>query len=63
MTPALELQMSMGRGLDQTMAPSTYPISDTLVDVDLLPKPVTLLVVRPGSGRSRMDSRNILLKV
>ena len=62
-TPALELQMCVGRGhLDKTMAPSTTPLRDTLADVDLLPEPVTLLVARPGSGRSRMNSsRNILL--
>ena len=61
--PRPELQMCVGRGLDQTIAPSTTPISYTLADVDLLPEPVSLLAARPGSGRSRMDSRNILLKV
>ena len=52
MTPALELRMCVGRGLDQTMAPITTPISATLADVDLLPEPVMLLVTRPGFKRS-----------
>ena len=61
--PALQLQMCLGRVLYQTMDPSTTAISSTLADVDLLTQPMTLLVARPGSGRSRMYSRNILLKV
>ena len=65
MTPALELQMcdgrGEGRGLDRTMAPSTYPIRDTLADGDLLLEPVILLAEQPGSRKSIMNSRFLLL--
>ena len=61
MTPALELQMCEGRGLDKTMAPSTFPIRDTLADGDLLLESVILLAEQPGSRRSIMNSRILLL--